>query len=142
MVTFVLTTAMVMQFAAADGFLGVKLMAHDDTGKPVVVEIVKGSPAEKAKLQVDDEIVKLDGQAVLSVEDLIEKVRKTKPDTEVTITVKRGKDTKEIKVIPFGGRREVYGFNGLVMGRLDDPYIRATSLKRCIDQGYGHKPSK
>ena len=27
-------------------------------------------------------------------------------------------------------------------GRLDDPYTRETSLKRCIEQGYGHKPSK
>lgn len=50
-------------------------------------------------------------------------------------------DTKEVTLIPYGGRRVVYGFNGLVMGRLDDPYTRATSLQRCIDQGYGHKPS-
>jgi urease beta subunit len=51
-------------------------------------------------------------------------------------------DTKEVKLVPYGGRREVYGFNGLVMGRLDDPYTRATSLKRCIEHEYGHKPSK
>jgi urease beta subunit len=51
-------------------------------------------------------------------------------------------DTKEVKLVPYGGRREVYGFNGLVMGRLDDPYTRATSLKRCVAQEYGHKPSK
>ena len=40
-------------------------------------------------------------------------------------------DIKEVKLIPYGGRRVVYGFNGLVMGRLDDPYTRETSLKRC-----------
>jgi urease subunit beta len=51
-------------------------------------------------------------------------------------------DTKEVKLISYGGRRIVYGFNGLVSGRLDDPYTRETSLKRCVDQGYGHKPSK
>jgi urease beta subunit len=51
-------------------------------------------------------------------------------------------DTKEVKLIPYGGRREVYGFNGLVMGRLDDPYTRTTSLKRCVEQKYGHKSSK
>ena len=51
-------------------------------------------------------------------------------------------DTKEVKLIPIGGRREVYGFNGLVMGRLDEPYTRTTSQKRCLDRKYGHKPTK
>ena len=51
-------------------------------------------------------------------------------------------DTKEVRLIPYGGRRVVYGFNALVSGRLDDPYTRETSLKRCLDQKYGHKPSK
>jgi len=51
-------------------------------------------------------------------------------------------DTKEVNLIPYGGRRVVYGFNALVSGRLDDPFTRATSLKRCIDQRYGHKSSK
>jgi urease subunit beta len=51
-------------------------------------------------------------------------------------------EVKKINLIPYGGRREVYGFNGLVMGRLDDPYTRQTSLNRCLDQKYGHKKSK
>ena len=51
-------------------------------------------------------------------------------------------DTKDVNLIPYGGRRVVYGFNALVSGRLDDPYTRESSLKRCLDQGYGHKPSK
>ncbi len=51
-------------------------------------------------------------------------------------------EVKEVNLIPYSGRREVYGFNGLVMGRLDDPHTRATSLKRCVDQGYGHKAAK
>lgn len=50
-------------------------------------------------------------------------------------------DTKEVKLVAYGGRRVVYGFNGLVNGRLDDPYTRDQSIKRCLDQGYGHKPS-
>lgn len=50
-------------------------------------------------------------------------------------------DSKEVRLIPYGGRRVVFGFNALVSGRLDDPYTRETSLKRCLEQGYGHKPS-
>jgi urease subunit beta len=51
-------------------------------------------------------------------------------------------DVKEVRLIPYGGRRTVFGFNGLVMGRLDDPYTREASLKRCRDEKYGNKPSK
>jgi urease beta subunit len=51
-------------------------------------------------------------------------------------------DKKTVKLVPLGGRRTVYGFNALVSGRLDDPYTRETSIKRCLDQGYGHKPAK
>jgi urease beta subunit len=50
-------------------------------------------------------------------------------------------DVKEVKLVQYCGHREVYGFNGLVMGRLDDPYTRECSIKRCIEGGYGHKPS-
>jgi urease subunit beta len=49
---------------------------------------------------------------------------------------------KEVRLIPYGGRRTIYGFNGLVMGRLDDPYTRQMSLKRCVDGGFGHKASE
>jgi len=50
-------------------------------------------------------------------------------------------DSKEVRLIPYGGRRVVFGFNALVSGRLDDPYTRATSLKRCVEQENGLKPS-
>lgn len=49
-------------------------------------------------------------------------------------------DTKDVNLVPYSGRRVVYGFNDLVDGRLDDPYTRETSLQRVTDQGYGHKP--
>ncbi|APW60661.1 urease subunit beta [Paludisphaera borealis] len=51
-------------------------------------------------------------------------------------------DVKDVQLVAYGGRRVVYGFNGLVMGRLDDPYTRQMSIKRCMDQKYGHKPQK
>jgi len=51
-------------------------------------------------------------------------------------------DKKTVKLVPLGGHRTVYGFNALVSGRLDDPYNREVSIKRCLDQGYGHKVQK
>jgi S1-C subfamily serine protease len=98
MTSYVLATALVVNVAAADGFLGVQLMPDEDSGKPVVTMVVKDSPAEKAGLKTDDVIEKLDGQSVLSVQDLIEKVKGAKPGTEVTLTVRRGKESKEFKV--------------------------------------------
>ncbi|WZO97406.1 urease subunit beta [Isosphaeraceae bacterium EP7] len=51
-------------------------------------------------------------------------------------------DVRDVNLIPYGGRRVVYGFNALVMGRLDDPYTKQCSLDRCFAAGYGHKPSE
>jgi urease beta subunit len=45
-------------------------------------------------------------------------------------------EVKKVNLIPYGGRRIVYGFNGLVMGRLDDPYTREASLKRSAEGGF------
>ncbi len=50
-------------------------------------------------------------------------------------------DTKDVNLIPYCGHRTIYGFNALVSGRLDDPYTKQTSLQRCIDGGFGHKPA-
>lgn len=50
-------------------------------------------------------------------------------------------DTKEVRLVAYGGRRVVYGFNNLVNGRLDDPFTRETSIQRMVEQGYGNKPS-
>ena len=50
-------------------------------------------------------------------------------------------EVKDVKLLPYAGRRVVHGFNGLVSGPLDDPYTREMSLKRCVEQGFGHKAS-
>jgi urease subunit beta len=51
-------------------------------------------------------------------------------------------EVKEVNLIPYGGRRIVYGFNALVNGSLDDPYTKEASLRRCREQGFGHVPSE
>lgn len=50
-------------------------------------------------------------------------------------------DTKIVQLVPYGGRRIVYGFNNVVGGRLDDPHTKECSIKRCIEEGYGSKDS-
>ncbi|WP_337173989.1 urease subunit beta [Paludisphaera sp.] len=51
-------------------------------------------------------------------------------------------EVKEVSLIPYAGHRAVYGFNALVNGSLDDPYIRDISLRRCREQGFGDEPSE
>lgn len=51
-------------------------------------------------------------------------------------------DKKTVRLVPYGGHRTVFGFNALVSGRLDDPYTKEQSIKRCLEQGYGHKAAK
>jgi urease subunit gamma/beta len=38
-------------------------------------------------------------------------------------------DTREVELVAIGGRREIYGLNRLVEGRLDDETVRAAALK-------------
>jgi urease beta subunit len=47
-------------------------------------------------------------------------------------------DIKEVRLVPLAGQRVVYGFNQLVMGRLDDPAVKAQALKRMQVQGFGN----
>lgn len=37
-------------------------------------------------------------------------------------------EDKKISLVPFGGSRELYGFAGKTMGRLDDPQVREAAL--------------
>ncbi len=64
----------------------------------LVAQVVDGSPADKAGLKVGDIIVALNGQKLSSVRDLQFKIMKTKPGTEVKLTVIRDGKEKIIKV--------------------------------------------
>lgn len=44
-------------------------------------------------------------------------------------------ETRTVRLIPFGGRRVVRGFHGLVDGALDDPLVRAQALERARRRG-------
>ncbi|MEX2158689.1 MAG: trypsin-like peptidase domain-containing protein [Dehalococcoidia bacterium] len=90
------------------GFLGVgfadltpgsagRLDAPVETGV-VVTNIVAGSPAEDAGLQVDDIIVRLDGEEINDSGDLLEALRIHKSGEEVTISYYRGQTQHEAQL--------------------------------------------
>lgn len=83
-------------------YLGVTL--KNGKHHPVVSDISPNSPAEKAHLQVGDEIKKVDGSSVRNSQDIVNIIREKSPQEVVELKVKRhGKNLKmniPLEVLP------------------------------------------
>jgi serine protease Do len=73
--------------------------ADRDADNCKVAAVVKGSPAEKGGLKVDDVITQFDGKTINTFDDLGEQLKKKKPGEEVTLEVKRGKEVVTLKIV-------------------------------------------
>jgi S1-C subfamily serine protease len=96
----VLAVLLLAGLAAADGppgFVGVQIRKDPDRGL-VVQLIIRGSPAEKAGLEANDQITKLDGKEYEVLSDFVQAVRDKKPGTTVTLSIVRNDKPMEIKV--------------------------------------------
>ena len=79
-----------------NGFIGFKA---DGSAKVCrVLEISKGTPAEKAGLKPNDVIVTFGGKKITSFEQFGEQLRQTAVGTEVPVEVQRGDETVTVKV--------------------------------------------
>ncbi|HEY7428919.1 MAG TPA: PDZ domain-containing protein [Gemmataceae bacterium] len=78
------------------GFLGVELKDGDDN--PVVQSVLADGPAAKAGLKAGDQITHVQDRLVLDTEDVQRFVRRLNPGDNLTLTVQRGKDKKDITV--------------------------------------------
>ena len=63
-----------------------------------VLEVLKGSPAEKAGLKAGDVIRKFDGKAAATAAALLEELKKKRPGDEATLEVQRGAETVTLKI--------------------------------------------
>ena len=45
-------------------------------------------------------------------------------------------EEKRVSLVALGGRRVIYGINGLVNGQLDDAAVKARALAAAYDQGF------
>lgn len=66
---------------------------------PVVAEVVVGSPAERAGLQVGDRFISVDGITVNVFQDLRRYVV-SRPETEIELTIERGGSDRILTLIP------------------------------------------
>jgi S1-C subfamily serine protease len=78
------------------GFLGVEL--KDDEDNPLVQAVLAEGPAGKAGVKVGDHITHIQGRSVLDTDDVQRYVSRKKPGQEITLTVQRGKDMKDITI--------------------------------------------
>lgn len=67
---------------------------------PIVGEVLKDSPAEKAGLKKGDEILELNGKKIKSFEDLLFELRKKENITEIELKVKRGEEILSFRLTP------------------------------------------
>jgi len=65
--------------------------------KPVIGWIMPDSPAERANLQVDDEILRINGKQTETWED-VELAVGTRPERLITLEIERGQEIKEIEI--------------------------------------------
>ena len=82
--------------AKGDVWLGIKMDAAEDGA--LVSEIMDGSPAKKAGIELEDIITKIDGKAVGSTGDVASRVRAAAAGDKLKFTVKRGGKVQDIEV--------------------------------------------
>jgi putative serine protease PepD len=78
-------------------YVGVELGA-DSTGGAQIRSIQPGSPAQNAGLQARDQVVAINGKAIGSTEQFIATIDSYSPGDTVSLSVKRGPQTKQIKL--------------------------------------------
>jgi serine protease Do len=81
---------------AINAYLGVT--RDEDARECKLSRVTEGSPAEKGGMKAGDVITRFDGKDVKSYDDLLGVLAKKKPGDEVEVLVKRGEETKSLKV--------------------------------------------
>jgi len=70
----------------------------DRGGETKIIRVAKGSPAERAAIRPDDVVLTVNGRRIHSQEDLSTMLDRTKPGDPVTLSLKRGAKTIELRV--------------------------------------------
>jgi len=70
----------------------------EDAKECRLARVTEGSPAEKGGLKVGDVITKFDGKDVKNYDEMLNALANKKPGDEVEIIVKRGAETKSLKI--------------------------------------------
>ena len=106
-----------------------------NTKGAVIVNVVEGSPAEKADLQLADVVYKVDGDLIESSDELVDQIQHMRVGQKTTLTVFREGQSLDLKVIIgaspndtinrliAGGSNELHGPGTLPASQLSDEEI-------------------
>lgn len=78
---------------------GVSKEASVSERKIQIIQIEKDSPAERAGLEIGDELLEVGGQALVDY-DMLQSVTDRNTDKEISYSIVRGEEKKEFKIIP------------------------------------------
>ena len=96
--------------------------------EPVIVgQLEAGTPAAKAGLKENDRIVAMDGQPLVSIEAMIERLQQTK-DKPVDLTVQRGGETQNFHLTPVLAKTEDPKEQRYRLGFLNKSETKVTTL--------------
>jgi uncharacterized protein (TIGR03067 family) len=80
------------------GFVGIRIKAGED-GKGVIIDApLKDSPADKAGLKAEDVLLKVGNREATDVKQVVDMVREIRPNSEVTLRVRRDDKERDITV--------------------------------------------
>ncbi|MBI4371957.1 MAG: site-2 protease family protein [Elusimicrobia bacterium] len=96
----------------------------------VIGNMVSGFPAERAGLRLDDRVLAFDGRPLAGWDDLASSIHRA-PEREVSLTVRRGGETFDLRLTP---RRDESGVRGVV-GIMPKAEYRPISLAGAIVEG-------
>ncbi|HLZ53062.1 MAG TPA: RIP metalloprotease RseP [Verrucomicrobiae bacterium] len=101
--------------ATADNALGLKLLNLDPRDHPQVIQVLSGTPAERAGLQPKDVIISFAGVPVASREQLIDLIRK-RGGQATEMRVQRGEKKVTLSVTPAVDPGTKFGQIGVMLG--------------------------
>jgi putative serine protease PepD len=92
-------------------YVGVDLNPSSTSGGAQIASVQTGSPAERSGVQSGDVVTAINGKSISSTEQFIETVDNYAPGQTITLTVKRGGQTKTIQM-KLGTRPQTTPNNG------------------------------
>jgi S1-C subfamily serine protease len=79
-------------------YLGIRLALDSPEIGAEVSSVIAGTPAEGAKLQPGDRIIKLDDHPIATVDDLTDRLDRTRAGTKVALELFRGRDLERVDI--------------------------------------------
>lgn len=111
---------------------GIYEIAVGDSSNPVIIQVVKDSPADKSGLKPNDKILKINGQTVTFAETISKMINASKEEY-VTLTIQRGSEIFDVQIKP--ELKEKTKIIGVAPTNLVNPSYKAMNFGEIVIRG-------